>query len=135
MIKFLDHKEMGVYNSLYGTDKKGLVYKSDYSPVTIHKNKFVRLSSQGITRSVMIGRLVLFCHKPNEYFEGAIAVSINGNPTDFRLENLKWGTRSEQSKIAMKNPDKFKLVRDMGIRNRDNYKVNFKSRWDRNKNN
>jgi len=54
----------------------------------------VRLSAEGVRKSVLVHRLVL------EAFvgpcpEGSEARHLNGDPQDNRLVNLRWGTRSE----------------------------------------
>lgn len=53
-------------------------------------------------------------------------VAIDGNQYNHSLDNLKWGTRSEQSMIAMQNPVNFKRVQKMGRKfGKRNWKKNL----------
>ena len=63
---------------------------------------YVKLRKNGITKNEAVHRLVL------QTFFGPCPIKmecrhLNGNPKDNRLENLKWGTRSENIIDAVKH--------------------------------
>ena len=78
------------------------------------KAPFVRLSYKGKNISLTIGKAILLAYKPFGYEPGKIAVFKDGNNNNIQLSNLKWGTRKEQSAIAMSNPINYERVKRMG---------------------
>lgn len=86
----------------------------------------VRLHANGHKSGASVHRLVLlaFVGQPED---GEVCRHLNGNPEDNRLENLAWGTRSEngqdmvrhgrsmrwpRSPVATLTPDRVKLIRE-----------------------
>lgn len=122
LFKHKDYKEL---SNIFFVSKNGVVKNKFTGNVLKHHNdRFVRLSRNGFELSIQIHRLMLLTYKPESYSRSKIAISIDGNPLNHNLSNLKWGTRAEQSNIAMKNESKFKSIQKMG---RKYGKLNWKT--------
>ncbi len=78
------------------------------------KSAFCRVCQNGVSKSVSVGKLMLLAFKPRQYTSTKIAVHKDGNPLNNGLDNLKWGTRRDQSDIAMKKDINFHRVQKMG---------------------
>ena len=121
MKKIFNHKNFKEFSNRYLVYTDGQVFNKETGNfLTIHQNiksgmKFIRLSAPGgYNLSIGLNKLLLLTYKGNKYKKGKIAIAKDGNCLNISLNNLKWGTRKKQSKIAMKNPIYFKRVQKMG---------------------
>jgi len=79
---------------------------------------FIRVSSKGTNRSVTRAVMVLIAYKGVAPSKKHKAHHINGDPTDDRLDNLKWATEKEISQFRMKKQENFERVSEMGRANK-----------------
>lgn len=93
--------------------RDGIVITPQGKELKIHRAKkkskaaFVRMCGQKKDVSLTVGQLVLIAWLRNPK-DGEIAVHKEG--MEDKLNNLFWGTRKDQSAIAMKNPENYKRV-------------------------
>lgn len=76
--------------------------------------RFVRLFKNGKSVSVTVGKLVMLTFRPNGYRKNLIVLHLDGNVLNDSVENLKFGTRKEQSLIHVSKPENWKRISRMG---------------------
>ena len=76
--------------------------------------RFVRLFKDGKATSVTVAKLVMLTFRPEGYRKDRIVIHLDGDVTNDSLENLKFGTRREQSLIHVSNPENWKRISSMG---------------------
>ncbi len=122
LVKRFCHHKYKWLNKYY-VSEDGIIFNKHDTPVNYHKNVdrnggfFVRLSGQHKSVSLTVGYVVLYTWNGKPKTKDLIAIHKNGNPKIDHITNLKWGSREDQSEIAMKNPIHFKRISKMGKHN------------------
>lgn len=89
------NRGLGIYDK-----KKGIILKVSGNHNTYH---FVRLATSDKKKNFAVHRLVLSTFGTEPPFENAVCRHMNNIPSDNRLTNLKWGTRSDNMQDCIKS--------------------------------
>lgn len=117
MRKDFIHKEYKNFEGKYKVQPDGRVFFNDKEVRYYSKKlsgKFIRLFKNGYSTSITVAKIVMLTFKPEEYKKGKIVLHLDGNVHNDSLNNLKFGTRKEQSRIHVLNPKNWERISKLG---------------------
>jgi hypothetical protein len=116
-IKKFDHPLYKEFRDKYSVTSNGRIFngKKELKYFSMSSGgKFVRLFANGKSTSITVGKMILLTFKPETYFEEAIAIHLNGDPTDDSLRNLKFATRHDQSIVHVSKTENWQRISQLG---------------------
>ncbi len=117
MKKKFNHKDYKEFADKYTVQNNGRVFcnKKELKYFRMSAGgKFVRLFKDGKCKSITVGKMVMLTFKPSGYSPNKIVLHLNGDNGNDAINNLRWGTRKEQSLIHMTNPKNWLRISKMG---------------------
>lgn len=117
MKKKFNHKDYKEFADKYSVQNNGRVFfnKKEIKYFRMSAGgKFVRLFKNGKSNSITVGKMVMLTFKPSGYRPNKITLHLNGDNGNDAINNLRWGTRQEQSLIHMTNPKNWLRISKMG---------------------
>lgn len=117
MKKEFNHKDYKNFAGKYKVSPDGRVFGNGkelrYFKMS-SGGRFVRLFQNGKSTSITVAKIVMLTFKPKRYKKDNIVMHLDGNLQNDSLNNLKFGTRKEQSLIHISNPKNWLRVSLMG---------------------
>jgi len=117
MKKKFNHKNYKSFVDKYIVHANGRVFSKQKELNYFRNNsggKFVRLCKDGKSLSINVAKLVMLTFKPKGYSKDKIVLHKNGDIKNDSINNLKFGTRKEQSRIHVSNPKNWNRISKLG---------------------
>jgi len=111
------HKSYKAFANKYTVSSDGRVFGPKGEVKYFRKpsgGKFIRLFKNGNSTSITVAKIVMLTFRSDEYKRGSIVIHLDGDVLNDSLQNLKFGTRKEQSLIYVSKPENWKRISKMG---------------------
>jgi hypothetical protein len=116
-IKKFDHPLYKEFRNKYSVTNNGRIFQGKKELKYFRMSsggKFVRLFCNGKSASVTVAKMVLLSFKPCTYTDKSIAIHLDGDVHNDSIDNLKFGTRQEQSQIHVTKLENWERISQLG---------------------
>jgi hypothetical protein len=112
-----NHKSYKAFADKYTVTGDGRVYgpKGELKYFRMESGgRFVRMFKDGRSVSLTVAKIVMLTFRPERYRKDRIVMHLDGNVLNDSLDNLRFGTRREQSLIHVSKPENWKRISRLG---------------------